>query len=121
MQIAATNTMDQSATTVSVAPHPPTTINNNNNTKQGFRFHKSGSVSPIPPPSQLSIVRPPSAPPALLISSSEATTTTSTATAADSNNNTSTPTPVGVDPKLYQIVKRIVASTPSLLVNGKNQ
>ena len=111
--------MDQSATTVSVAPHPPT-INNNNTTKQGFRFHKSGSVSPIPPPSQLSIVRPPSAPPALLISSSEAATTSSTATVAD-NNNTSTPTPVGVDPKLYQIVKRIVASTPSLLVNGKNQ
>jgi hypothetical protein len=57
------------------------------------------------------LVRPPSAPPAL-ISSSEATTTSSSVSADSSS------TPAGVDPKLYQIVKRIVAGTPSLLVNG---
>ena len=103
--------MDQTTTTA-IQQHPPS-----NNTKQGFRFHKSGNISPIPP------------------SSSTQPSTTTTQKLSRSNSNTGDiPTsgtgegrqlqlPSNIDHKLYQIIKRITSNTPSLLVcsSGKSR
>ena len=88
----------------------------NNNIKQGFRFHKSGNISPIPP------------------SSSHTQSSTTTRQLSRSNSNSSggdnissgqgegrtqqqqLQLPSNIDHKLYQIIKRITSNTPSLLV-----
>ena len=131
--------------------------------KQGFRFNKSGSVSPIPPPQ---------APPSSSSSSSSSLSSSSSSSAAASSpgqqhqrqlplptlpsldrvpshpslisesfasipaasvsalnsgyisaaslggGDSSSTAPTGVDAKLYHIVKRIVQSTPSLLITS---
>eukprot|EP00577_Skeletonema_sp_RCC1716_P031303 CAMPEP_0113403304 /NCGR_PEP_ID=MMETSP0013_2-20120614/17753_1 /TAXON_ID=2843 ORGANISM="Skeletonema costatum, Strain 1716" /NCGR_SAMPLE_ID=MMETSP0013_2 /ASSEMBLY_ACC=CAM_ASM_000158 /LENGTH=89 /DNA_ID=CAMNT_0000288767 /DNA_START=24 /DNA_END=290 /DNA_ORIENTATION=+ /assembly_acc=CAM_ASM_000158 len=76
------------------------------NTKQGFRFYKSGSTSPVPPGTATNnplLHRVPSNP--SLISESEQQLRRSNSSSSSS-----------VDPKLLQIVKRITTSTPSLLI-----
>ena len=104
--------MDQTTTTA--IQHPP-----NNNIKQGFRFHKSGNISPIPPSS-----------------SHNQTSSTTTQQLSRSNSNSGadiSPTPgpgegrqqlqlpSNIDHKLYQIVKRITSNTPSLLVTSSGK
>ena len=105
--------MDQTTTTAIQQQHPPS-----NNTKQGFRFHKSGNISPIPPSSSSSHTQ------------SSSTTTTQQLSRSNSNSNSGdniSPGPGGegrqqlqlpsnIDHKLYQIIKRITSNTPSLLV-----
>jgi len=115
--------------------------------KQGFRFNKSGSVSPIPPPqappssssssSSLAAASSPGQPtlPSLdrvpshpsLISESFASIPAAAGSAFNSGyisaaslggGDSATTAPTGVDAKLYHIVKRIVQSTPSLLITS---
>eukprot|EP00804_Cyclotella_cryptica_P009958 CCRYP_015401-RB/>CCRYP_015401-RB protein AED:0.06 eAED:0.06 QI:124/0.75/0.6/1/0.75/0.6/5/200/1001 len=86
----------ETATASPVAPPKP----------QGYRFHQSGSISPIHPgalPSSAgSLSRSPSLPTLLPTTSSSSFTNTT------------------IDPKLYQIVRRITSATPSLLILGNN-
>ena len=111
--------MDQTTTTAIQQQHPPS-----NNTKQGFRFHKSGNISPIPPSSSSSHTQ------------SSSTTTTQQLSRSNSNSNSGdniSPGPGGegrqqlqlpsnIDHKLYQIIKRITSNTPSLLCSsGKSR
>lgn len=77
----------------------------NQNTKQGFRFYKSGSTSPVPPTFTNPLHRVPSNP-SLISESGE----------SSSFRRTNSSTSSAVDPKLLQIVKRITTSTPSLLI-----
>ena len=96
--------MDQ--TTTAIQQQQP------NNTKQGFRFHKSGNILPIPPSSQVQ-----------KLSRSN----------SNSNSGDISPTsgpgegrqlqlPSNIDHKLYQIIKRITSNTPSLLCSsGKSR
>jgi SpoVK/Ycf46/Vps4 family AAA+-type ATPase len=66
---------------------------------QGYRFHKSGSTSPIrPPTNSLSLSR------------------SNSGVLARSNSVNS----LSSDSKLHQIVRKIIAQTPSLLVGGKS-
>lgn len=78
--------------------------NNNKNTKQGFRFYKSGSSSPVPPPHRVlsnpSLVSEPGESPSASVHQLRRTNSSSSSS---------------VDPKLLQIVRRITTSTPSLL------
>jgi len=97
--------MDQTTTTAIQQQQPP-----NNNTKQGFRFHKSGNISPIPP------------------SSASHTQSSQSQQLSRSNSNSGDISPgpgegrqqlqlpSNIDHKLYQIIKRITSNTPSLLV-----
>ena len=75
-----------------------------NTSKQGFRFYKSGSTSPVPPGTATNnpLHRVPSNP-SLISESGELRRTNSSSSSS-------------VDPKLLQIVKRITTSTPSLLI-----
>ena len=77
--------------------------NNSKNTKQGFRFYKSGSSSPVPPPHR--VLSNPS-----LVSESGESPSASVHQLRRTNSSSSS-----VDPKLLQIVRRITTSTPSLL------
>ncbi|KAL7486363.1 hypothetical protein ACHAW6_011945 [Cyclotella cf. meneghiniana] len=90
-------------TATAAAPSPIATVK-----PQGHRFRKSGSTSPIsraaPPVVGNYLSRSPSLP--LLIP----TTSASSSSIANS----------AVDPKLYQIVRKITASTPSLLISGNS-
>ena len=120
MEAAATRA--PSTSTATAADPPP---------KQGYRFHKSGSSSPIPPPQ---VQRRPhqnqapsnSHPISESSSSAPAATANDTTLASGSRvqnsaaaaSSSSTEAPAGVDPKLYQIVKRITSSTPSLLISS---
>ncbi|KAL9180001.1 hypothetical protein ACHAXT_007971 [Thalassiosira profunda] len=78
--------------------------------KQGFRFHKSGGTSPLPPSSvaqpsrEHNLQRVPSHP--SLVSEAEGASGAAC--------------PPGVDAKLFQIVRRIVTATPSLLINSSS-
>ena len=131
---------DAIAATTAAAAAPPQHLN-----KQGFRFHKSGSVSPIPPPpppSSLttttttttpalsqpsqqhhmpypqqapSLERIPSHP--TLISELSSSSSHSSSTVFIGGGDIA---PSGVDPKLYQIVKRITSYTPSLLISSSS-
>jgi hypothetical protein len=98
--------MDSSSTT---APQPPPT----QQPKQGFRFNKSGAVSPIIP-------RVPSHP--SLISESGGGDNSNNLSAAISSaaGVSGGVIPAGVDPKLYQVVKRIASSTPSFLITSSS-
>jgi len=124
--------------------------------KQGFRFSKTGAVSPIPPPSSSPIKRVPSQP-SLISESTHPTPLTPSSLkrsnsqpVADSQNTSVSnsgkniggkgfsfarsnslsissasdtiviPVPSGVDAKLFQIVKKLTASTPSLLISTKS-
>jgi len=103
--------MDQTTTTA-IQQHPPS------NAKQGFRFHKSGNISPIPPSS----------------SHNQSSSSSTTHQLSRSNSNSGGDTspglgearqlqlPSNIDHKLYQIIKRITSNTPSLLVcsSGKS-
>ena len=102
-------------TTASSAPPP---------TKQGFRFHKSGSVSPIPPSS---VVHQPSQQQLALHTTYSHSTTTESSNSSTrgsggggSGIEIQTLLPTGIDHKLYQIVKRIVVATPSLLISSSS-
>lgn len=78
------------------------------NTKQGFRFYKSGSTSPVPPTTTNLLNRVPSNP--SLISEPESSSSVLQQQLRRTNSASS------ADPKLLQIVKRITTSTPSLLI-----
>lgn len=80
-------------------------VTKNTNTKQGFRFYKSGSTSPAPPPHR--VLSNPSL-------ASEPGESPSFHQLLQANSSSSPPS--AVDPKLLQIVKRITTSTPSLLI-----
>mmetsp|Transcript_30424 Transcript_30424/g.51868 ORF Transcript_30424/g.51868 Transcript_30424/m.51868 type:complete len:1068 (-) Transcript_30424:96-3299(-) len=82
------------------APPPPP--------KQGFRFYKSGSAS--------SLQRVPSHP--SLISESSTTSVVENHPNSLSSAAGAGGAPLGVDSKLYQVVKRITSSTPSLLISA---
>lgn len=103
--------------------------------KQGFRFHKSGSVSPIPPPPQSvqqqreeeqqqrpTFARIPSHPTLISeISSSSSSSYSSASPSACIGSGASAGgeiSPSGVDPKLHHIIKRITSCTPSLLISS---
>ena len=83
--------------------------------KQGFRFHKSGGTSPLPPSSvaqpsrEHNLQRVPSHP--SLVSEAEG---------AASGGGGGAACPPGVDAKLFQIVRRIAVATPSLLINNSS-
>jgi ATP-dependent 26S proteasome regulatory subunit len=72
--------------------------------QQGIRFYKSGSVSPIPPPSATSTPTVSATGTAKIQSSS-----------SDSDCCITPPPPDGVDYKLYQIAKRIVSQNSNLI------
>lgn len=100
--------MNQTTTTAIQQQHPP-----NNNTKQGFRFHKSGNISPIPP-SSLSTQQ-------LSRSNSNSSNTgegrdISPGSGEGRIQQQQLQLPSNIDHKLYQIIKRITSNTPSLLV-----
>jgi len=107
-------TMDQTTTTTAIQQHPPS-----NNTKQGFRFHKSGNISPIPPsssshnqtsqPQQLSSL-------SRSNSNSGDTGEGRDITLVPGEGRQQLQLPSNIDHKLYQIIKRITSNTPSLLV-----
>ena len=113
------STSTTTTTTASAASAPPPT-------KQGFRFHKSGSISPIPSPS--SVVHQPSQQQQLALhttSGSHSTTTESSNSSTRGGGGGSSgieiqTLPTGIDHKLYQIVKRIVVATPSLLISSSS-
>lgn len=78
------------------------------NNKQGFRFYKSGSTSPVPnPPHRVT------SNPSLISESAGETRSFLHQQLRRTNSSTSLS---AVDPKLLQIVKRITTSTPSLLI-----
>jgi len=127
---------DAIAATTAAAAAPPQHLN-----KQGFRFHKSGSVSPIPPPppslttpttpalsqpsQQHHMPYPQQAPSLERIPShptliSEVLSSTSSYSSSTSTVFIGDIAPSGVDPKLYQIVKRITSCTPSLLISSSS-
>ncbi|KAL7446366.1 hypothetical protein ACHAXM_010152 [Skeletonema potamos] len=81
------------------------------NTKQGFRFYKSGSISPVPPSNPPHRV---SSNPSLVSESGESPSFLPQQLRR-TNSSTSSSSPA-VDPKLLQIVKRITTSTQSLLI-----
>lgn len=82
--------------------------------KQGFRFYKSGSTSPVPPTTSTKnplLHRVPSNPSFLISESGGESSSLFRRT-----NSSSSTSSAAVDPKLLQIVKRITTSTPSLLI-----
>jgi hypothetical protein len=125
---------------ISTADAPPPNLPN----KQGFRFHKSGSVSPIPPPphSSTTLLQPQSVQPhqeqqqqqlqsleripshptliseAASPSYSSEISSTFGGRVCGGNGAGSEIAPLGVDPKLFHIVKRITSCTPSLLISS---
>ena len=82
------------------------------NPKQGFRFYKSGSTSPVPPTTANPPHRVPSNP-SLVPESGE-----SPSLSQQPFRRTSSSASSSVDPKLLQIVKRITSNTPSLLTSS---
>ena len=137
--------LDGICTGSTAAPPPPHLPN-----KQGFRFHKSGSVSPIPPPPSSSttpslsssvqeqrslhqqqqqmppLERIPSHPKLISEISSSSSSYSSSSTSVFGGSGGAgagiggEAAPSGVDSKLYQIVKRITSCTPSLLISSSS-
>ena len=103
--------MDQ--TTTAIQQQQP------NNTKQGFRFHKSGNISPIPPSS--SHTQSSSQPQKLSRSNSNNSGDISPGSGEGKTQQKQLQLPSNIDHKLYQIIKRITSNTPSLLVTSSGK
>ena len=84
--------------------------------KQGFRFYKSGSTSSSAP--GVGPLPRTGSPHRRSLMSESPTFAAGPADGRSSSAPAATATPLGVDPKLYQIVKRVVSSTPSLLISS---